>query len=225
LTRAARILILPRLMPVLRGAVTFSRFLVEPAEGAPADLKRWLTRTLKARAFVPIDRRSEEERASGFVEMENQDATEFSTSALFYGEYVLFGYRIDQIKIPGPVLRAELDKWAAAFEKEKGRPPSRGEKSENRSSIRQVLRNRAVPGTKVHDLSWNLKAQQLQIWAASRTAVEEVLTSVETAFKVKLQPLVPSAVAARTGIDEAALGPTAELIGMELQAEVSHGEA
>ena len=212
-------------MPILRGAVTFSRFLVQPDEGAPADLKRSLSRTLKARAFAPIDRRSEEERAAGFVELENHDASEFAAGNLFYGEYALFGYRIDQIKVPGPVLRAEVDKWAAAFQKEKGRPPSRGEKSENRSSVRQMLRNRAVPLTKVHDVSWNLKSQQLQIWAASRKAVEEVLNGVETAFKVKLIPLIPAAVAARTGIDDSALGPTAELIGMELSAEVSHGEA
>jgi DNA recombination-dependent growth factor C len=212
-------------MPILRGAVTFSRFLVQPDEGAPSDLKRSLSRTLKARAFAPIERRSEEERAAGFVELENHDSTEFPAGALFYGEYALFGYRIDQIKVPGPVLRAEVDKWAAAFQKEKGRPPSRGEKAENRSSVRQMLRNRAVPLTKVHDVSWNLKSQQLQIWAASRKAVEEVLSAVETGFKVKLLPLIPAAAAARMGIEDSALGPTAELIGMELQAEVSHGEA
>jgi DNA recombination-dependent growth factor C len=212
-------------MPVLRGAVTFSRFLIEPAEGAPADLKRSLSRALKARSFAPIDRRSEEERAAGFVELESHDSAEFSAGALFHGEYALFAYRIDQIKVPGPVLRAEVDKWAATFEKEKGRPPSRGEKGENRSSLRQVLRNRAVPFTKVHDVSWNLKSRQLQIWAASRKAVEEVLGAVETGLKVKLIPLNPASVAARAGIQDSALGPTAELIGMELQAEVSHGQA
>ncbi|HVG61525.1 MAG TPA: recombination-associated protein RdgC [Hyalangium sp.] len=212
-------------MPILRGAVTFSRFLVQPDEGAPSDLKRSLSRTLKARAFAPIERRSEEERAAGFVELENHDSTEFPAGALFYGEYALFGYRIDQIKVPGPVLRAEVDKWAAAFQKEKGRPPSRGEKAENRSSVRQMLRNRAVPLTKVHDVSWNLKSQQLQIWAASRKAVDEVLSALETGFKVKLIPLNPASAAARMGIEDSALGPTAELIGMELQAEVSHGEA
>jgi DNA recombination-dependent growth factor C len=216
-------------MPVLRGAVTFSRFLVEPAEGAAADLKRSLSRALKARAFAPIDRRSEEERAAGFVELENHDASEFSAGSLFYGEYALFSYRIDAIKIPSPVLRAELDRWATAFEKEKGRAPSRSEKAESKGSLRQMLRNRAVPITKVHDVSWNLKSQQLQIWAASRKAVDEVLNALETAFKVKLIPLIPASAAARMGIEESALGPTAELIGLELSAElpveVSHGEA
>ena len=218
-------------MPVLRGAVTFSRFLVEPAEGAAADLKRSLSRALKARAFAPIDRRSEEERAAGFVELENHDASEFSAGSLFYGEYALFSYRIDAIKIPSPVLRAELDRWATAFEKEKGRAPSRSEKAESKGSLRQMLRNRAVPITKVHDVSWNLKTNQVQLWAASRKTVEEILLALETAFDVKLQPLVPASLAAQAGISDENLVPTPELIGMEISPseiqsrEVSHGDA
>jgi recombination associated protein RdgC len=225
LTGRCALLILPRLMPVLRGAVTFSRFLVEPAEDAPADLKRWIVKALKARAFEPIDRKSEEERASGFVELENPEGTDFSSGSVSYAEYTLFAYRVDTLKVPGPVLRAELNKWAAAFEKEKGRPPGRSEKAEGRASLRQMLRNRATPSTKVHDLSWNVEARQLQVWAASRTAVEEVMNAVETTFKVKLLPLVPAAMAERSGLAEASLGPTAELLGVELSAEVNHGEA
>jgi DNA recombination-dependent growth factor C len=212
-------------MPVLRGAVTFSRFRAQPAGDAPSDSKRWLTKALRARAFEPIDRRSEDERAAGFVELENTDSTEFSPGAVFYGEYALMGYRIDQIKVPGPVLKAELEKWATAFAKEQGRAPSRAEKATSRANLRQMLRTRAVPLTRVHDVSWNLKTNQVQVWAASRRAVEEILTALETGFSVKLEPLVPAAVAARAGIAEAALGPTPELVGVELPAvaEVSHG--
>jgi recombination associated protein RdgC len=213
-------------MPVLSGAVTFSRFRAEPAKEAPSDQKRWLTKGLRSAAFEPIDRRSDDERASGFVELENQDSTEFSPGSFFYGEYVLFGFRVDTLKVPGPVLKAELNKWATAFEKDKGRAPSRGERAENRASIRQLLRNRAVPNTKVHDVSWNLKTQQVQLWAASRKTVDEILLALETAFEVKLLPLVPSAMATRAGVPEGSLAPTPELIGMELSvSEVSHGEA
>jgi recombination associated protein RdgC len=212
-------------MPVLSGAVTFSRFRAEPAAGsAPAD-KRWLAKGLRTGAFEPIDRRTDEERAAGFVELESQDSTEFSPGSYAYGEYALFSYRIDQIKVPGAVLRAELEKWAAAFEKEQGRAPTRGERAENRASLRHMLRQRAVPHTKVHDVSWNLKTHQVQIWAASRKAVDEVLLAVETAFEVKLQPLVPASLATRAGIPEGTLRPTPELIGVELSGEVSHGEA
>jgi recombination associated protein RdgC len=221
--------ILPALMPVLRGAVTFSRFRAESAQDAPAETKRepkrWLTEGLKARAFEPIDRDTEEERAQGFVELEDNEATGFGPGALFHGEYALWGYRIDQLKVPGSALRAELTKWASAFEKEKGRPPARGEKAESRSSIRHLLRTRAAPNSQVHDVSWNLKTNQVQIWAASRKAVEEVQQALEAALQVKLVPQVPVAMASRAGISEEALAPTAELIGGEVTGEVGHGEA
>ncbi len=93
-----------------------------------------------------------------------------------------------------------------------------------------MLRQRAVPHTKVHDVSWNLKTNQVQLWASSRKVVDEVLLAMETAFEVKLQPLVPASLAARAGIADDDLVPTPELIGVEISnseipSEVSHGEA
>jgi len=223
---------LPGFMPVLSGAVTFSRFRSEPAGNAPSDKKRWLAKGLKSGAFEPIDlKKTEDERAAGFVELENHDSTDFSTGSILYGDYALFGFRVDTVKVPAPVLKAELDKWATAFEKQNGRAPTRGEKAENRASLRHMLRQRAVPSTKVHDVSWNLQTQQVQIWAASRKTVDEILLAMEQAFEVKLQPLVPAALAARAGIKDEELVPTPELIGMEISnseipsSEVSHGEA
>lgn len=211
-------------MPVHRGAVTFARFQVERPEVAQSDVKHWLVRGLKSREFEPIDRRGEEERAAGFVELEQNDATEFSPGALFHGERAVFAWRIDTIRVPAPVMKAELEKWANAFEKEKGRPPSRGEKSENKASIRQILRNRAVPTTKIFDVTWNLSTDQLQLWASSRKVVEEIQSAIEGAFELKLIDRVPAAIAMKLGIPDEALTPTAALVGME-EAEVHHGEA
>lgn len=215
-------------MPVLRGSVTFSRFRVEPAEGTSTDWKRTLPRALRAHAFEPIDKASEEERATGFVELEDSDSTEFSPGSLFQGEYALFGFRVDQLKVSASALRAEMDKWAAAFVKEQQREPSRAERNERRSALRQAMRSRAEPRTRVHDVSWNLKSNQLQVWASSRTAIEEVQLAIESALKVKLLPRTPVALAALAGIPEQALAPTPELIGGDLGAqlkEVTHGAA
>ncbi len=219
-------------MPVLSGAVTFSRFRSAPAGDPPSDTKRWLSKGLKSGHFEPIDlKKTEDERAAGFVELENHDSTEFSTGAILYGDYALFGFRVDTVKVPAPVLKAELSKWEKAFEKENGRAPTRGEKSENRASIKHMLRQRAVPFTKVHDVSWNLKTNQVQLWASSRKTVEEILLAIEEAFDVKLQPLVPVSLAAEAGISDENLVPTPELIGMEISqseiesSEVSHGDA
>ncbi|MBU8899447.1 hypothetical protein DRW03_28830 [Corallococcus sp. H22C18031201] len=218
-------------MPVLRGAVTFSRFRAEPSKDASAEAKRWLSKGLKSHAFEAIDRRSEDERAAGFVELENTEASDFSVSNLFHGEYALFAFRIDTLKVPASLMKAELDKWTAAFTKENDRPPARAEKNRQRAELKQLLRQRAVPRTSVLDVSWNLKTQQLQIWAASRKTVEEILVALENALPVKLTSLTPAELALKAGIDEKSLGPTPELLGVDLPAltaaveEVAHGAA
>jgi recombination associated protein RdgC len=214
-------------MPIQRGSVTLSRFRVIPDDdkAPPADPKRWLSQSLRHGAFEPIDRKSDEDRAIGFVELEDSEGTGFSPGSYVHGERVLFGFRVDQLRVPGSQVKAELAKWTRTFEQENDRKPAKAEKAQAREAIVQMLRSRAVPSTKVADISWNLKTGQLQIWAASRKAVEEIQLSIEEAFKVKLQDLVPAEAATRAGIEESSLTPTPELVGGAMLKEVIHGEA
>lgn len=206
-------------MPILRGAVTFSRFQAEAAAERPRDLKNYLSKGLRTRAFTPLDRRSDEERAAGFVELEQPDATEFAPASFLYGEWALFGYRVDQLKIPGGELRTQLAKWSLAFERDKGRPPSRVERAEGRAAVKGLLRAHASPRTRILEVSWNLKTNQVQIWSTSRRAVEEVQSALTTAFALTLAAKVPAAAAEKLG--SKALRPTVELCGPELDGEVS----
>jgi recombination associated protein RdgC len=203
-------------MPILGGTVTFARFRVEPAEAFPNDVRRWLSRGLRARAFEPIDKRTEEERAAGFVELEDHDATEFSPGRLFHGEYALLAWRVDTLKVRAAVVKAELAQWAESFEKQQGRAPTRREKAERRSAVRQAMRAQAEPVTKVYDVSWNLQAQQIQLWAASRKVVDEMSLAMESCFRIRLHAQVPAVMARRRGVADAALMPTPELLGVEL---------
>ncbi|WP_242340236.1 MULTISPECIES: recombination-associated protein RdgC [Anaeromyxobacter] len=212
-------------MPVLGGAVTFARFRWEPGKKPPSDTRRWLAKGLASGAFEPLDpAKGDEERAAGFVELEDQDATSFAS--IIQGEYALFAFRVDTLKVPAAALRVELERWRVAFEKEHGRPPAKREKAERKEAVRHLLRQRATPSSHVHDVSLNLKAGQVQIWAASRKAVDEVVAALETALEVKLAPLTPAALAARAGTPDAALAPTPELVGLESsRREVSDVEA
>jgi recombination associated protein RdgC len=213
-------------MPVLGGAVTFSRFRAEHPRKPPADTRRWVSRALASGAFEPLDpRRAEEERAVGFVELEDADATEFGSA--LQGERALFAFRVDAIKVRASAVKAEVERWAAAVTAEKGHPPAKREKAERREIVRQALRQKAEPVSKVHDVAWNLDAGEVTIWAASRKAVEEVAAAIEGAFEVRLHPATPGAAAARARLAEKALLPTAELVGVgaERGGEVDHGEA
>lgn len=212
-------------MPIQSGSVTFSRYRVEADPKAPSEVRRWLVKGLKSNAFEEIDRKGDEDRAAGFVELENADESEFAASALFYGERALFAWRVDTLKVPSAALKAELEKWQAAFEKENGRKPSRGEKTEQKGAIRHMLRARATPTTKTHDVSWNLKTGELQLWTSSRKIAEEIALAMESAFDLKLVPVSPGGKAIARGIPDAQVAPTAALLGVELPKEVAHGEA
>ncbi len=211
-------------MPVLRGSVTFARFRSEPAGKRASDTRRWLARGLARGAFEPLDvERGEDDRAAGFVSLEDVDATDF-TAGVLQGERALFGYRVDAVRVPAAAVRVELDRWTAAFVEEHGRPPARGEKAQQRDLVRHALRLRTTPSTRVHDVSFNLTTGELLVWASSRKAVEEVAAAVEAALEVKLAPRSASALAVAARLPEAALAPTAELIGLGA-GEVLHGQA
>lgn len=211
-------------MPLTRGAVTFSRFRVRPgAKELPADLSRSLGRALRARAFEPLDRTGDEERAAGFVELEAEDGVAFAPGSVFRGDHALFAYRIDTLKVPSSQLQAEFKKWLEAFEAENDRPPTRGEKSRAKTELRDMLRKRVEPSVRIHEVSWNLKTQELSIWTSNRRAIEEVALAIESLYELSLEPRVPAALALEAGIPETALGPTPELIGGEAGAErVTH---
>ena len=217
-------------MPILQGTVTFSRYRVEPPRSdtpnpKPPDPKRAVPKGLRTRAFEPLDPKGDEDRAAGFVELEDVNGTEFAVGNLFRGDHALFAFRVDTLKVPSSALKAEMTKWQELFVQENDRKPSRTEKSQSKANLRDLLRKRAVPVTKTHDVAWNLKTQRLEIWTASRKQVEEIQLALEEAFSVTLEPLVPAAQARADGIADAALVPTAALLGVEIAAEVNHGEA
>ncbi len=214
-------------MPVLRGSVTFARFRCETGK-LPNDTRRWLARGLARGAFEPLEpAKGDEDVSAGFVALEDADSTDFSSGVLEAGR-ALFAFRVDKIRVKGAAVRAELDRWAAAFQAEHRRAPAKGERAAARDQIRHGLRKRTPPTTKVFDVSWALDEGEVLVWAASRKAVDEVAEAVEAAFEVKLAPTSVGAQAIRAGIAEGALAPTGALVGLskdEVRGEVRRGEA
>ena len=203
-------------MPILAGGVTFARFQADRRKKLPPDTRRFAQRALSGRAFEPLDPASSgEDRAAGFVELEDHDGTAFGGGALD-ADRLLFAYRVDTLRVPAAALRAELDRWAAAHAKEHGRPPGRRERAARKEELRHALRARTAPSTRVHDVSWSLATGQVLIWCASRKTVEEIAAAIEAAFGIDLRPVSARALAIADGAAEGALAPTPELVGAPL---------
>ncbi len=196
-------------MPIRRGSVNLARFRMEGA--VPKDVKRWLQKGLHKAAFEPIDPKSDDERAAGFVELEGNDRTEFSAGALFFGTYALFAWRVDKLKVPTSALRTGLLQWSQAFEQKNGRAPGRRERGEQKDALKKALRAKQSPVTKVFELSVNLSSRDVFVWATSRTVVEEAQASLESALEAKLLPRVPATFLTPSALD--ALTPTEALFG------------
>ncbi len=194
-------------MPIRRGSVHLSRFKLDGE--IPKDVKRWLQRGLGKVAFEPIDVKSEDERAVGFVELEDNDKTEFNAGALFHGMHALFAWRIDKLKVPANAVRAGMQQWATAFTDKNGRAPGRREKTEQKDVLKKTLRARQTPVSKVFEVSVDTVSKDVFVWATSRNVVDEVQTSLESQLEVKLVPRVPAAMISPSLIDE--LKPTPEL--------------
>lgn len=202
-------------MPILKGATTFSRFRATPKGERPKDIKRWLSRGFRDRAFEPLDKNGEEDSSGGFVELEDADKTELAPTSFLHGELVLISYRIDRIRVPAAAIRAELDAWSKSFAEREARPPRRSERAEEKETIALKLKKRAFPTTKLTDVSYSLKSEHLQIWTTQRSVVDEVQTALEEALDLRLLPLGPGAYANSLDLDdeaEANLAPTAELL-------------
>ena len=195
-------------MPIRRGSISCSRFLIEG--DVPKDVKKWLTPALKKSAFEEIDPKGDEERAAGFVELEDENATTFGTG-LFEGEHALFAWRVDKIRIPGGTVRAELAEFAKKYEAKNGRAPSRGQKTEQKELIRRGLRSKTPAVTKTHDVSLDLRAKQVLVWASSTGIVEEVQNALELGLETKLVPRTPQQMLGPDALER--LSPTPELFG------------
>jgi recombination associated protein RdgC len=213
-------------MPLLKGAATFTRYRVEPeakssegkahkAQKGPYKPKTDLAKLLGLRAFVPLEPGGEEERAQGFCEFGRKDGLEFPASALYEGEWALFSYRIDEVRIPAAQVKAELEAWEQQFEVAEQRKPSRKEKLDRKGEIRHTLKSKYPITTKLHDVSWNLEAGYLQVWAGARKAIDEVSAAVEQLLGAKLVAVAPVTVAHELGIEEGSLTPTPELSSPE----------
>lgn len=209
-------------MPVLKGAVTFARYKVVRTKDAPKDLKRSLSDALRRSAFEELDPGGDEDRASGWVELEDQDAVDLAPSRFIYGDYLMVSWRVDTLRVPTARVKAELDRWARVHEAEKGEPPNRASKKAQKELIIVKLRNQAFPSTRTYDLTWNLEKDVIFIWSSARKIVEEIVIALEDGFSLQLQAQSPGALTDAAEVSGDDIQPTPELFGSDVVSEAKN---
>jgi len=203
-------------MPILQGAVTFARFRAEPQKPQPKDVRRAYAKDLRGRAFAPLDKLGEQERATGWVELHDHDSIALSPARFLFDGRLLTTYRVDIRRVPSAMVRRTLDDWAKDYKLRQGRPPKRTERSEQKELIIKRLRKQAFIATQTVDVAWNLDTDDVTIWLSTRKLIDEVHIALEETFDIRLQPVSPGALAEATGASDKVLAPSKVLFGVEL---------
>jgi recombination associated protein RdgC len=206
-------------MPVLKGAVTFARFRAERTKEEPKDLRRSLSNALRKSAFEPLDPTSDEDRAAGWVELEDTESTELAPGRFMFGDYLMASWRVDTLRVPAPRLKAELEQWTRAHEAQHGEPPKRAAKKAQKELILKKLRRQAFPASRTYDVTWNLETDVIFVWASGRKIVDEIVVALEEGFGLRLHAQSPGALVERAEISKDNIEPTPELFGQDVVSE------
>ncbi|MBX2810333.1 MAG: recombination-associated protein RdgC [Myxococcales bacterium] len=201
-------------MPIVNGAINLIRFRVADAPAQRRDWPRYLAQQLRKQSFRPLDRESgEEERSAGWVELHDQDSARLTPGQVFFGDDLMVRWRVDQVRVPPPVIKGAMSEWQHLFENSKQRKPTKREKSEEKELILRKLRKKAFLTTQTYDVRWRMPVHEVQLWATGAKVVDEILGAVEDSMGLVLKPLGPGARwEMMSGPD---IRPTPELFGRE----------
>lgn len=148
---------------------------------------------LKQFALAPIDDLPGEEMARGWVNFDDMLDPAWDMSVPEKGNFMVFGFRIDTRRVPGPVLRKEYGK-ALQEEQEKARAEgkqfvSRERKKELKELIKARLMAKTPPSPAVVDAALDMTTGQLLVSSTSGRQLESFAEHFKASFDQDIQEL------------------------------------
>ena len=148
---------------------------------------------LKQFAFAPIDDLPGEEMARGWVNFDDMLDLAWGMSVPEKGNFMVFGFRIDTRRVPGPVLRKEYGK-ALQEELEKAQAEgkkfvSRERKKELKELVKAKLMAKTPPSPAVVDAALDMTTGQLLVSSTSSRQLESFAEHFKASFDQDIQEL------------------------------------
>jgi DNA recombination-dependent growth factor C len=165
-------------MGFLKGTVSFTRYEVEGE--LPQDYRKSYPEQITRWAFRELDETSQEERATGWVNIFNFLDNKLIGQEYFLDHYVALALRIDTRKVPGRALKNFCLKAEAEEKRLQNKQfLSKSRKQEIRERVYLQLLKRVIPAATSIDMVWDLTNQV--VWFASTN--EKVCADFTDIFK------------------------------------------
>lgn len=219
---------MPAPMGALRGALTFTRFLIDGE--LPRDVRKRYLAAVRLRAFTPLEPESEGSEASGWCVIERPFDLEFEPDKIFYDRFVLLGFRVDKWRIPSSLLRTQVADEVQALLLRTGKSKlSRAERDEVKARVVRRLRKKVLPTSRAYDVLWDLDSGTLLFFCHSQRTIGEFTALFEKTFGLTLEKDSPYHAALRAQLPKslmkelAHVEPSAFSIGRKALARAKHG--
>jgi DNA recombination-dependent growth factor C len=157
----------------------------------PPDFLTWVDERLQFNLFREIDD-TNDEKAVGWVELDNLLQTSFEGGQAHKGEYLALSLRIDTRKVPAAVFRKHyLLAEIKVRQEQKFRRLSRQQKLELKKTVMADLLRRQMPQPALFDIVWHPGQQRLWLFATSPKVRETFETLFRETFEMDIYLLFP----------------------------------
>jgi hypothetical protein len=189
-------------MGARRGSLSFTRFRVKGT--LPKDPRHKFLDAVRLRTFTPLDVSDEAMEASGWCVIERPFDLEINEGNLFFDRYVLLGFRVDKWRIPGPLIKAQLEDEEQRLLGRGGREGrarlGRAEKADLRQKIVMRLRRKIMPNARTYDVLWDLNGETLLFFGHSSKLMLDFSAYFEKTFGLTLEEDCPYFSAMRSSL-------------------------
>ncbi len=176
-------------MALLSGTFSFSSYLVKGEE--PASFRDFIDERMRRFAFQEISLDTEE-KAVGWVSLDNLLDTEFANANYSFGDYLAFSMRMDRKSVPAALLKRHVLEAEADARNRSGRKfLSKQERTEIKDRTKISLLSRALPVPTLFDVAWCVSEAWVLFGSLSPKPREEFEKLFKRSFDFDLVPLLP----------------------------------
>jgi DNA recombination-dependent growth factor C len=138
-----------------------------------------------------------DERSIGWVSVLNIFDSQFAYASYAAGDYIMLSMRIDERKVAPAILKKFCLKEEERVKKERQVPRlSKRQRQEIKENMHLMLLKKAMPGSAVYDLAWNLAEGRVLFFSTNKKAQETLEEFFKETFDLRLVLQIPYLTAA-----------------------------
>lgn len=181
-------------MGFIRGSVTCTRFIVagEPPDGFHEEARERISRN----AFQRLREDSDQERATGWVNVHDELQIGFAGDEFFKEPYLALSFRVDSRTVPSRALRQYCREAEDEVKAREGLEYLNKKRREDiRDAVRGRLLRRAIPRSGTYDMAWDLQSGIVLFGSTGKVICDEFSEAFFNTFDLRLISLHPYALA------------------------------